>query len=54
MGGTLDNSSGTYEDSTLSAALQAGGKRRKGKRSMSMYGGNSMYGDSSSYHPPKK
>jgi hypothetical protein len=53
MGGTLDNSSGTYEDSTLSAALQAGGKRRKGKRSMSMYGGTSMYSDSSSYHPKK-
>lgn len=48
MGGTLDNSSGTYEDSTLSAALQAGGRRRKGKRSMSMYGGNTA----THYNPP--
>jgi hypothetical protein len=55
MGGTSDRVSSFGEaDVPLDSALQAGGRRRKGKRSMSMYGGNSMYNDSSSYHPPKK
>lgn len=55
MGGTSDRVSSFGEaDGPLDATLQAGGRRRKGKRSMSMYGGNSMYNDSSSYHPPKK